>query len=307
MNNPASAAQRSAMQLQKMFLQLQDSYRRMGEFNLTGKKLEKIMKLDRLASRWVKQPVDLSALERTDKELEIEEWLNSRGFENAGELAPSLVNMGCGQKELDALGEDFTAQQFSVIVNWLSYLYTIYSLLSEISLGTGRITEIVRALKTYTYMDRAPVQSVDVHEGLNNTLIILQNKLKGGVTVRREYAEDLPSIRAHGSELNQVWTNIIDNAIDAMSGQGTLVLRTRMENSWVTVEIEDNGPGIPGGIQTKIFDPFFTTKPPGEGSGLGLNISRNIIVQKHQGRVDVSSKPGKTCFTVRLPVEIDQD
>jgi PAS domain S-box-containing protein len=307
MNNPASAAQRSAMQLQKMFLQLQDSYRKMSEFNLTGKKLEKIMELDRHASRWVKRSIDLSALERTDKELEIEEWLNSRGFENSGELAPSLVSMGSNQKNLSELAEDFTPQQFSVIINWLSYLYTIYSLLSEISLGTGRITEIVRALKTYTYMDQAPVQSVDIHEGLDNTLIILQNKLKDGITVLREYAEDLPPIQAYGSELNQVWTNMIDNAIDAMDGKGKLVLRTRMENSWVTVEIEDNGPGIPEKVQSKIFDPFFTTKPPGEGSGLGLNISRNIIVKKHRGQVDVSSEPGKTCFAVRLPIEIDRD
>lgn len=305
MNNPASAVQRSAMQLQKMFLQLQDSYRKMGEFNLTGKKLEKVMQLDRLASRWVRRPLKLDALERTDKELEVEDWLQSRGIENAGELAPSLVSMGCNRENLGALAEEFNTQHFSVIINWLSYLYTIYSLLSEISLGTGRIIEIVRALKTYTYMDQAPVQSVDVHEGLDNTLIILQNKLKSGITVRREYAENLRPIQAFGSELNQVWTNIIDNAIDAMSGKGTLVLRTREEDSWVAVEIEDNGPGIPEEIQNRIFDPFFTTKPPGDGSGLGLNISRNIIVQKHRGQISVSSKPGMTCFTVRIPIEID--
>jgi signal transduction histidine kinase len=154
-------------------------------------------------------------------------------------------------------------------------------------------------------MDRAPVQSVDLHEALDNTLIILQNKLKGGITVRREYDENLPPIQAFGSELNQVWTNIIDNAIDAMSGQGTLVLRTRTEDSWVAVEIEDDGPGIPADIQSRIFDPFFTTKAPGEGTGLGLNISHNIIVQKHKGHIAVSSKPGETSFTVLLPIEAD--
>jgi PAS domain S-box-containing protein len=306
MNNPASAVQRSAMQMQRMFLQLQDSYRKMGEFNLTGIKLKKVMELDRLASRWVRQPIELDALERTDKELDIEDWLQSRGIENAGEIAPSLASMGCNQEDLSALAKEFNPQQFSVIINWLSYLHAIYSLLSEISLGTGRITEIVRALKTYTYMDQAPVQSVDVHEGLDNTLIILQNKLKGGITVRREYAEELPPIQAHGGELNQVWTNIIDNAVDAMAGKGMLVLRTRREDSWVAVEIEDNGSGIPEEIQARIFDPFFTTKPQGEGTGLGLNISRNIIVQKHQGRVAVSSKPGKTCFSIRLPIEFDR-
>jgi signal transduction histidine kinase len=152
-------------------------------------------------------------------------------------------------------------------------------------------------------MDQAPIQSVDVHEGLDNTLIIFQNKLKEGITVRREYAGDVPVIQAYGSELNQVWTNIIDNAIDAMAGEGTLVLRTRVENQLVNIEIEDNGPGISERIQTNIFDPFFTTKPPGEGTGLGLNISHNIIVQKHHGQISVSSEPGKTCFTVRLPIE----
>jgi PAS domain S-box-containing protein len=304
LNNPASAAQRGAVQLQDMFLQLQDAYWKINKLNLAGKKLEKVKALDRLASQGVKQPTDLDALSRSDKEVEIEDWLKERGIENGWKLAPSLVSLGCDKNALSALAEDFTPHEFSIIVNWLSLLHTIHSLLSEISLGTGRIAEIVKALKTYTYMDRAPVQTVNVHEGLNNTLIILHNKLKGGITVRREYSEDLPSIQAYGSELNQVWTNIIDNAIDAMAGQGLLILRTLAENSWVVIEFEDNGPGIPEEMQTKIFDPFFTTKPPGEGTGLGLNISRNIIVQRHQGQVDVSSKPGKTCFTIRLPIEM---
>jgi len=182
-------------------------------------------------------------------------------------------------------------------------MYAIYSLLSEISLGSGRIAEIVKALKTYTYMDQAPVQSVDLREGLENTLIVLHSKLKRGVTVIREYAEDLPVIEAYASELNQVWTNIIDNAIDAMGGEGTLVVRTRREDPWVVVEIEDSGPGIAEELQLKIFDPFFTTKGAGEGSGLGLNISRNLIVQKHHGQISVMSEPGKTCFEVRLPID----
>jgi signal transduction histidine kinase len=162
--------------------------------------------------------------------------------------------------------------------------------------------EIVKALKTYTYMDRAPIQMVDVHESLDNTLIIYRNKLKSGITVQRNYAQDLPSVQAYGGELNQVWTNIIDNAIDAMSGQGTLIIRTYKDDSWIVVDIEDSGPGIPEEVQTKVFDPFFTTKPPGQGTGLGLNISRNLIVQKHRGQISLYSEPGKTCFTVRLPI-----
>jgi signal transduction histidine kinase len=149
------------------------------------------------------------------------------------------------------------------------------------------------------------VQSVDVREGLDNTLIILHNKLKRGVTVEREYEDDLPLIQAYASELNQVWTNIIDNAIDAMDGEGTLIVRTRREDPWIVVEIEDNGPGIPGENQSKIFDPFFTTKGPGVGTGLGLNISRNLIVQKHHGQMSVESEPGRTCFSVRLPIDFN--
>jgi len=217
---------------------------------------------------------------------------------------PSLVSLGSGEGDLEALTELFPAEQFSLVIDWLSCMYAIYSLLGEISLGSGRIAEIVKALKTYTYMDQAPVQSVDVREGLENTLIILHSKLKRGVTVVREYAEDLPVIEAYASELNQVWTNVIDNAIDAMEGEGTLVVRTRTEDPWVVVEIEDSGPGIPEEIQSKIFDPFFTTKGAGQGTGLGLNISRNLIVQKHHGEMSVKSEPGSTCFAVRLPIDL---
>jgi signal transduction histidine kinase len=176
-------------------------------------------------------------------------------------------------------------------------------MLEEIGQGTSRIVEIVKALKSYTYLDQAPTQSVDVHEGLNDTLVILRSKLKTGIQVQREYAENLPRIEAYGSELNQVWTNIIDNAVSAMQGQGKIILKTYQEDSWVVVEIRDSGPGIPEEIQTKIFDPFFTTKAPGEGTGLGLNISHNIIVQKHKGKLNVTSKPGETCFKISLPID----
>ncbi|NIP41802.1 MAG: PAS domain S-box protein [candidate division Zixibacteria bacterium] len=305
LNNPVSAAQRGAVQLQHMFRQLQDAYWKISELKLTGDKLKKVMALDRLVGMGAGKPGDLDVITRSERELEIEEWLKERGIENAWELAPSLLSLGCDKKRLNSLAQDFTSGQFPVVISWLSNLHTIQSLLVEISLGTGRIAEIVKALKTYTYMDQAPVQAVNVHEGLNNTLIILHNKLKDGITVRREYSEDLPYIQAYGSELNQVWTNIIDNAIDAMDGRGELILRTRVEDSWVVIEIEDDGPGIHEKIQSKIFDPFFTTKSPGEGTGLGLNISHNIIVQKHKGQVEVFSEPGKTCFTVRLPIEVE--
>lgn len=305
LNNPAAAAQRGAAQLQSMFTEWQSIQLRMGEQRLAPMQLEKLVELDRIASERARRPADLNALARSDQEVALERWLNARGVEKTWELVPSLVNLGFGGRDLDALEGMFIPQQFFLVLDWLRCTHAIYSVVSEIGLGTGRISEIVKALKTYTYMDQAPVQSVDVREGLDNTLIILHNKLKKGVRVIREYAEDLPVIQAYASELNQVWTNIIDNAIDAMDGKGTLIVRARKTPPWVVVEIEDDGHGIPREIQSKIFDPFFTTKGPGAGTGLGLNISRNLVVQKHHGQITVNSRPGSTCFTVRLPIDFN--
>lgn len=305
LNNPAAAAQRGAGQLRAAFSQLQRAYLKLGQLGLSEAQLDSLMALDQLAQERAGQPIDLDSLARSDREYELETWLEDQGIESGWEFAPTLVSLGYDSSELAGLAENFTVDQFSAVVASLSSTYTIYSLLGEIGQGAERITEIVSALKTYAYMDQAPVQAVDVHEGLDNTLVMLRSKLKGGVNVRREYAEDLPRIQAYGSELNQVWTNIIDNAISAMEGQGEIILRTRQQDQWVVVEIEDNGSGIPEAIQSKIFDPFFTTKPPGEGTGLGLNISHNIVVQKHQGQITVHSQPGKTCFEVCLPINFE--
>jgi signal transduction histidine kinase len=204
------------------------------------------------------------------------------------------------------MGTNFTAKQVPAVLTWLVTGFTIFNILDEIGEGTRRISEIVKALKAYTYLDQAPVQNVDLHTGLENTLVMLRSRLKQGVIVHRQYAQDLPPIEAYGSELNQVWTNIIDNAIAAMNGQGEITLHTRREGNWVVVEITDTGPGIPKEIQSHIFDPFFTTKPPGEGTGLGLNISHNIIVQKHKGEISVTSQPGMTCFQVKLPLPLEE-
>jgi PAS domain S-box-containing protein len=302
LNNPAASAQRSAAQLRTAFFQLQRVNLKIGNLNLSGTQKETLVTLDQIAQERAEQPLDLDALTRSDREDEMEEWLEAQGITSAWDLAPTLVSLGYDPNGMTALAEKFTAAQFSAVINWQSATHTIYSLLSQIDLGTDRVAEIVKAFKTYTYMDRAPIQSVDVQEDLDNTLIILRSKLKPGISVRREYAKDLPRIEAYGSELNQVWTNIIDNAIDAMEGKGELILRTRKDDPRVVVEIADNGPGIPEDIQSKIFDPFFTTKPVGSGTGMGLNISHNIIVQKHRGQISVSSQPGRTCFTVRLPI-----
>jgi signal transduction histidine kinase len=183
-------------------------------------------------------------------------------------------------------------------------------LLAEVQQATARLSQIVQAMKSYTYLDQAPLLEVDVHEGLENTLVIMGHKLKQGVTIKREYSPNLPRIEAYASELNQVWTNIIDNAVDAMdpstsSGRAAeITLRTYQQDRDVVVEIVDNGPGIPEEIRPRIYEPFFTTKPPGKGTGLGLHISHDIIANRHHGQLLVESKPGETKFKAVLPIQM---
>jgi signal transduction histidine kinase len=247
--------------------------------------------------------LELDALARSDLEYEIEEWLEERGVEGGWAFAPMLVSLGYENATLKGLAETFETKQLTAVLGWLNATYSTYNLLNEIGQGTSRISEIVKALKAYTYLDQAPIQSVDIHEGLDNTLAILQSKLNAGIKITRRYDPNLPRIEAYGSELNQVWTNIIDNAIYAVEGEGEISLTTYQTGSWLVVEIQDNGVGISADIQAQVFDPFFTTKPPGSGSGLGLNISHNIITQKHDGMITVDSQPGMTCFQVKLPVK----
>ena len=304
LNNPASATQRGASQLQSVFGELQHAQLQLNQANLTDNQLRDLLELDQFARQRASHPEDLDSIDRSDREYELETWLENHGIDEAWEIAPILVNLGYQTDQLNLLAEKFSKEQWPSIVSWLGKTYSTYSLLEEISQGAGRISEIVKSLKSYVYLDQAPVQEVDLHEGLSNTLVILRNKLKQGVNVRREYAEDIPPIMAYGSELNQVWTNLIDNAIDAMSGKGEITIRTYREDDYVIVEIEDNGPGISEEIQSKIFSPFFTTKPVGEGTGLGLSITYSII-NKHEGEIKVFSKPGNTCFQVTIPINFE--
>ena len=302
LNNPAAAVKRGADQLRDTIVQFEQAERKLGESRLTEAQRSTLRGLAQDAR---KQPAQMDALARSDRELELEEWLQEQGVDEAWDLAPTLVEIGYDPAALVKLAEEFEAGQLGVVAGWLSSTHTLYNLLKEIGEGAGRISEIVKALKSYSYLDQAPVQSVDVHEGLDNTLVILRGKLKDGISVRRDYQPDLPSIQAYGSELNQVWTNIIDNAADALEGKGEIILRTRQDEKWVIVEIEDNGPGIPPEVQSRVFDAFFTTKPPGQGTGMGLDISYNIVVQKHRGDIKLFSEPGKTVFQVSLPLILD--
>lgn len=305
LNNPASAVQRGSIHLRNSFVQLEKTSMQVMQLQLGAVQFDVIDAQIQILQQYAKQALDIEPLMRSDREYEIETWLDERGLSNAWELAPMLVNSGYTCPELSKLSENFSSEEFPIVMTLLSYSYATYSVLEEIHQGSERVAEIVKSLKSYSYLDQAPTQSIDIHEGLNDTLIMLASKLKQGVQVRREYATDLPNIEAFGSELNQVWTNLIDNAIGAMGGQGEITIKTHRTETCVVVEISDTGSGIPKDIQAKIFDPFFTTKSPGEGTGLGLNISYNIIVQKHKGRISVDSKPGETSFEVKLPINYE--
>ena len=249
-------------------------------------------------------PAPLSPLERSDRKSEMADWLEGHGTDAAWELAPDLVARGLTPNDLQAAEQRHPAASLEPALRWMASDYVMHRVLTEVTEAAGRISDMVMALKRYTYLDRAPVQNVNVHEGLDNTLIMLSSRLGRGISIIREYAEDLPHIEAYSSELNQVWTNLIDNAAAAMNGQGELILRTRFASGGVSVEVIDSGSGIPEAILASIFDPFFTTKPQGEGSGLGLNISYQIIVEKHHGTITVKSRPGHTCFRVWLPLSL---
>jgi signal transduction histidine kinase len=246
----------------------------------------------------------LDPLTQSDREAETQGWLEQRGASDAWRLAPTFVSGGWEVSSLSNLEQTFSGPSLLAVLNWLSTGLAVYALLDEVNLGAERVSEIVKAVKAYAYLDQAPIQEVDIHEGLENTLIILRHKL-AGIEIVREYAAGLPKIEAHGSELNQVWTNILDNAAYAMEGKGRLNLRTAAEDGQVLVEIRDNGPGIPPEIQQRIFEPFFTTKPPGVGTGLGLHIVYSII-NNHHGRIRLTSEPGNTCFQLTLPVQLSQ-
>jgi signal transduction histidine kinase len=302
LNNPASAALRGAEHLNENLIELEKNQYKLGGMNLNAEQLSRLKILNDKIYEKSKQVSELDPLRRSDLENEFKLWFENKGINNNWELTSILVNIGFSKEDLSELAENFTSEQFPFVVSSLGSKFTTHNLTEEIKQGADRITQIVNALKSYTYLGQAPIQSVDIHEGLDSTLVMLRSQLKKGITVAREYSANLPRIQAYGSELNQVWTNILDNAINAMNGNGNITLKTYIKGKWLVVEIKDSGPGIPEEIQSKVFDPFFTTKPPGEGTGMGLNISHNIITQKHKGEINVKSNPGETCFQIKLPL-----
>lgn len=314
LNNPAAAVRRGAVQLEGAIVNMAQAFVRIIQSRLTPPQQATLERLTAHVRNQAAAPLRLDALTRNDRENKLETWLEGQGVPDAWELAPTLVNLNLRDEDLATLTETFTGTGLRTIITWLNANFDTFNLLAELRQGAGRIADIVKALKSYAYLDQAPVQQVDVHQGLDDTLLILRHKLTRGIDVRREYAPDLPIVEGHGSDLNQVWTNLVDNAIDAVSGvlngapteKAEIVISTRHEgepgDDWVVVTIADNGPGIPEEALSQLFDPFFTTKPPGKGTGLGLDISYNIVVHRHGGEIRVDSEPGRTAFEVWLPV-----
>jgi signal transduction histidine kinase len=265
--------------------------------------------------------ITYDALTQSEMEDQIINWLESQGINDGWKLAPDLVSFGADIDKLNGIVNNVVLPQLSRansgsnslgknplledILRWLNATTRVDHLVYEVKSSTKRISELISAVKSYSYMDQAPLQDVNIHDGIESTLTILQHKLKkADITIIREYDSGLPRVNAIGNELNQVWTNIIDNAIDGIGNHGTISIRTKNEgNTHILVEIEDNGSqGIPKDKQSRIFEPFFTTKELDKGTGLGLSISHRIIVETHNGDIRFNSKPGETSFQIRLPI-----
>jgi signal transduction histidine kinase len=316
LNNPAAAGQRAAKQLRESIGSIQTRLLKLCDQLFPDGQREFVIQLQQEALAHTSQCCRLDALARSDREDALMDWLDQHHVGNGWKLAPVLVSGGITDDRLDELADHLSPTALTEALNWLTETLTLASLVNEVEQSMNRISELVKAIKSYSYMDQAPIQEIDLHEGLENTLTILHHKLKYDITVNRNYGEDIPKIYAYGSELNQVWTNLLDNAAYALkmklkqyqseskSFTPTISIRTeRLADQRILVEITDNGLGIPPEIQSRIFEPFFTTKGVGEGSGLGLDIVHRIIVQHHHGDIHVTSQPGETRFSICLPIE----
>ena len=334
LNNPAAAANRAVTQLSNSIQEWRSLVQKLNEQDsITPSQWAYLSKLRNdtlnLGSKLTDTHKNFTnneytaddALTQSEKEDQISDWLGSHGINEGWNLTSDLVNFGVNIDKLNDIVNNVILPKLSStgsdnrimkenlllkdILRWLNATTRVDQLLYEIKSSTSRISDIISAVKSYSYMDRAPLQNVDIHEGIESTLTMLQHKLKkADITIIREYESGLPQVNAIGNELNQVWTNLIDNAIDSIGNHGTILIRTKNDRKrYVLVEIVDNGTrGIPKEIQPRIFEPFFTTKELGKGTGLGLSISYRIIVDTHKGDISFSSEPGKTSFEVRLPI-----
>ena len=302
LNNPAAAAQRATANLRETLEAVRDASIRLARHALSPEQRETILRFEREAGEF-KPAIPADPLAQSDREEQIATWLEKCRVPDAWKLAPVLADVGVDIVKLESLAAEVGDEVLTDALIRIVSLITIARLISEIENSTKRISDLVRAVKEYSYMDRAAMQETDVHQGLESTLTILGHQLKRGVRVVRDYDKELPLICAYGGDLNQIWTNLMDNAIEAMHGQGELRVRTARDlDDRILVEIGDNGPGIPAEVLPHIFDPFFTTKGVGEGTGLGLDTACRIV-RNHNGEIHVTSQPGDTRFKVYLPIE----
>ncbi len=302
LNNPAAAAVRATSALRERVAGMRHKLRLIAEGGYDKDTLGALIKLQEDAAERVANTPDLSPIETSDHEDELGDWLDDHGITAGWDIAPTFVQGGLDVEWLDRLAGCVPGSALEGAIRWLNYTVETELLMNEIFDSTTRISTLVGAAKQYSQIDRAPYQTVDIHELLDSTLVMLGGKLGSGVKIVRDYDQTLPAIPAHASELNQVWTNLIDNAAGAMKGSGTLTVRTAADGEYLRVEIGDTGPGIPPDIRPRIFEPFFTTKPVGEGTGLGLDISWRIITNRHHGDLSVESVPGDTRFRIALPL-----
>jgi signal transduction histidine kinase len=301
LNNPAAAAVRATSALRERVAGMRHKLAFLAKKDIDPELLYQLIDVQERLVKQVVQAEKLTAMQQADREDEIGDWFDDRGIDGGWDLADIYVRAGLTTTDLDNVLEQVGDTFIDGAVRWLAYALETEMLMGEIEDSTTRISALVGKAKQYSQMDRAPHQWVDVHDGLDSTLVMLSGKIGGGIRVVKEYDRSLPKIPAYPAELNQVWTNIIDNALGAMKGEGTLTLRTWRVDDQIRVEIGDTGPGIPADIKPRIFEPFFTTKPVGEGTGLGLDISWKIVVERHQGDLRVESEPGNTRFEVCLP------
>jgi len=300
LNNPAAAARRAATHLQETMDQVQSLLCGLGK-SLKPEYWADLLNAAQQATDGVTAAPPLDHLTRSDRAEVISSWLAEHGVPKPWDLAPIFVNAGLDVAWLDGLLVKLPPASEADAFSWIAARVELKALLNQVEQSTGRIAELVKAIKSYSYMDQSPMQEIDIHEGIESTLTMLGHKLKN-VTLVRAYDRTVPRISAYGNELNQVWTNLIDNAIDAVNGTGKICIGTCQEDDQLVVEIVDNGTGIPVDVQARMFEPFFTTKGVGTGTGLGLVISNRIVGDRHGGEIEFESHPGETRFKVRLPL-----
>ena len=298
LNNPSAAARRSAAALRDCLARLRAAAR---STTIGPEDCARLAQSEEEIRSSLKPAQFKDEFARIEREEAIQSWLESRNVPEAWKLAPQLADANLTDAQLARFAEAAGASVGSELSRFATLL-EMDCIAEELENSSARISELIRAIKEYSYMDQGAVQEVDIQHSIENTLTIMHHKLKRGITVTRDYAPGLPKVMASGSELNQVWTNLIDNAADAMNGNGKLGIRVARENEFILVEIADNGPGIPPEVKSRIFDPFFTTKGVGEGTGLGLDVV-NRIIKNVGGQISVTSVPGDTRFQVRIPIQ----